>query len=125
MQNLVGQAQHFPLLRIECQTVVTQVPSVQIAADRAQIGDRMQARIVQLGRVVQDQCHAGCFTHALPRSLAGRGQHLGMRHFRPVHQPVHGLIVLRLVQLRGQRASRMSMDQVGDLHQTFGSLLVT
>ena len=57
-------------------------------------------------------------THEIQRPLAMRRQHRGVRHLRPIHQPIHRFIVFGRIQLVRQGAAGMAMNRVGDSHQT-------
>jgi hypothetical protein len=120
VQDLVRQTDHLVPLGVESQAVVAQVATIETTADGPQIGDGTQPRIIQLGGVVQHQDQAFALPHLLQRPLTVRLQHGRVRDLGPVHQAVHGLVVLGIVQLGRQRAAGVPVNAVGDPHQALG-----
>src|SRR5262249_28786168 len=66
-----------------------------------------------------------CLSHPLNGLLAMRFHDSGVADLGPIHQAVHGLVVLWLMQLSRQRAARVAINLVRNPHQALGSPLMS
>jgi hypothetical protein len=125
VQDLIHQADDLVPLRIESQAVVAQETPVEATANRPKVGDRAQPRIIQFGGIVQHQLYSLGLPQLGERTLTVRLQHRGVGHLGPVHQAVHGLVVLGVVQLGGQRTAGVAIDLVRNPYQALAPSLVS